>query len=405
MFEADLSASWLNLQRILNFYPLKNLASNELFLLHLLIRNEGSVTMLYFLAEHFVKLEFLKSIYLRAFLGFVMSFFIVLFVGKPFIKYLKVKKFGEEIRDDGPSSHFSKKGTPTMGGVLIIAAVLLTSLFINDLTNSLILLVLLSTIMFAAIGFIDDYRKFTVSKKGLAGKKKLLFQGIIGLIIWAYIYFVGLTGRPMVDLSLINPISAYPYYIGAIGMFFLIQIVLMGTSNAVNITDGLDGLAIMPMIICSTILGVIAYFTGHTELSSHLHLFYTVGSGELSVFLSAVTGAGLGFLWYNCYPAQIFMGDTGSLTLGGILGVIAIILKQELMLPILGFIFVLEALSVILQVGSFKLRGKRIFKMAPIHHHFELMGIPESKVTLRFWVATLIFGIIALGTIKMRGIL
>mgnify|MGYP000845861272 FL=1 len=361
--------------------------------------------MLYFLAEHFVKLEFLKSIYLRAFLAFVISFFIVLFVGKPFIKYLKVKKFGEEIRDDGPSSHFSKKGTPTMGGVLIIAAVLLTSLFINDLTNSLILLVLLSTIMFAAIGFIDDYRKFTVSKKGLAGKKKLLFQGIIGLIIWAYIYFVGLTGRPMVDLSLINPISAYPYYIGAIGMFFLIQIVLMGTSNAVNITDGLDGLAIMPMIICSTILGVIAYFTGHTELSSHLHLFYTVGSGELSVFLSAVTGAGLGFLWYNCYPAQIFMGDTGSLTLGGILGVIAIILKQELMLPILGFIFVLEALSVILQVGSFKLRGKRIFKMAPIHHHFELMGIPESKVTLRFWVATLIFGIIALGTIKMRGIL
>jgi len=365
----------------------------------------GRVIMLYFLAEHFVKLEFLKSIYLRAFLGFVISFFIVLFVGKPFIKYLKVKKFGEEIRDDGPSSHFSKKGTPTMGGVLIIAAVLLTSLFINDLTNSLILLVLLSTIMFAAIGFIDDYRKFTVSKKGLAGKKKLLFQGVIGLIIWAYIYFIGLTGRPMVDLSLINPISAYPYYIGAIGMFFLIQIVLMGTSNAVNITDGLDGLAIMPMIICSTILGVIAYFTGHTELSSHLHLFYTVGSGELSVFLSAVTGAGLGFLWYNCYPAQIFMGDTGSLTLGGILGVIAIILKQELMLPILGFIFVLEALSVILQVGSFKLRGKRIFKMAPIHHHFELMGIPESKVTMRFWIGTLIFGIIALGTIKMRGIL
>ena len=361
--------------------------------------------MLYFLAEHLAKLEFLKSIYLRAFLGFVISFCIVLFAGRPFIKYLKIKKFGEEIRDDGPSSHFSKKGTPTMGGVLIIAAVLLTSLFINDLTNTLILLVLLSMLMFAGIGFIDDYRKFTVSKKGLAGKKKLLFQGVIGLIIWAYIYFIGLTGRPMVDLSLINPISAYPYYIGAIGMFFLIQIVLMGTSNAVNITDGLDGLAIMPMIICSTILGVIAYFTGHTELSSHLHLFYTVGSGELSVFLSAVTGAGLGFLWYNCYPAQIFMGDTGSLTLGGILGVIAIILKQELMLPILGFIFVLEALSVILQVGSFKLRGKRIFKMAPIHHHFELMGIPESKVTMRFWIGTLIFGIIALGTIKMRGIL
>ena len=361
--------------------------------------------MLYFLAGYFAELEFLKSIYLRTFLAFVVSFCIVLFAGKPFIKYLKVKKFGEEIRDDGPSSHFSKKGTPTMGGVLIIASVLLTSLLINDLANKLILLVLISMLMFAAIGFIDDYRKFTVSKKGLAGKKKLLFQATIGLMIWAYLYYIGFTGRPMIDFSIINPISAHPYYIGAIGMFILIQLILMGTSNAVNITDGLDGLAIMPMIICSTILGVVAYFTGHTELSSHLHLFYTVGSGELSVFLAAVTGAGLGFLWYNCYPAQIFMGDTGSLTLGGILGVIGIILKQELLLPILGFIFVLEALSVILQVGSFKLRGKRIFKMAPIHHHFELMNIPESKVTLRFWITTLIFGIIALGTIKMRGIL
>lgn len=361
--------------------------------------------MLYFLAEYFAKLEFLRSIYLRTFLAFVISFCIVLFAGKPFIKYLKVKKFGEEIRDDGPSSHFSKKGTPTMGGVLIIASVLLTSLLINDLANKLILLVLVSMLMFAAIGFIDDYRKFTVSKKGLAGKKKLLFQGTIGLMVWAYLYYIGFTGRPMIDFSVINPISAHPYYIGAIGMFILIQLILMGTSNAVNITDGLDGLAIMPMIICSTILGVVAYFTGHIELSSHLHLFYTIGSGELSVFLAAVTGAGLGFLWYNCYPAQIFMGDTGSLTLGGILGVIGIILKQELLLPILGFIFVLEALSVILQVGSFKLRGKRIFKMAPIHHHFELMNIPESKVTLRFWIATLIFGIIALGTIKMRGIL
>ena len=361
--------------------------------------------MLYFLAEYFAKLEFLRSIYLRTFLAFVISFCIVLFAGKPFIKYLKVKKFGEEIRDDGPSSHFSKKGTPTMGGVLIIASVLLTSLLINDLANKLILLVLVSMLMFAAIGFIDDYRKFTVSKKGLAGKKKLLFQGTIGLMVWAYLYYIGFTGRPMIDFSVINPISAHPYYIGAIGMFVLIQLILMGTSNAVNITDGLDGLAIMPMIICSTILGVVAYFTGHIELSSHLHLFYTIGSGELSVFLAAVTGAGLGFLWYNCYPAQIFMGDTGSLTLGGILGVIGIILKQELLLPILGFIFVLEALSVILQVGSFKLRGKRIFKMAPIHHHFELMNIPESKVTLRFWIATLIFGIIALGTIKMRGIL
>ncbi|PID67055.1 MAG: phospho-N-acetylmuramoyl-pentapeptide-transferase, partial [Fusobacteriales bacterium] len=224
--------------------------------------------------------------------------------------------------------------------------------------------------------------------------------------VWAYVYFIGLTGNQVLDLSVINPIkSTSTFFIGGIGMLIFIQIILMGTSNAVNITDGLDGLAIMPMLICSTILGVIAYFTGHIELSKHLNLFYIVGSGEISVFLSAVVGAGLGFLWYNCYPAQIFMGDTGSLTLGGILGVIAILLKQELILPIMGFVFVMEAVSVILQVGSFKLRGKRIFKMAPIHHHFELSGVPEAKVTVRFWIATLIFGMIALGVVRMRGII
>lgn len=362
--------------------------------------------MLYLLGENFRELMFLKSMYLRAFISFVLSFAIVLIAGKPFINFLKIKKFGESIREEGPSSHFSKKGTPTMGGVLIVAAVLITCIFVNDLKNKLIILVMLTTIMFSGIGFIDDYKKFTVSKKGLSGKKKLLYQGIIATLVWAYMYFIGLTGSARIDMSIINPLSGRTFiFLGAIGMFIFIQIVLMGTSNAVNITDGLDGLAIMPMIICSTILGVISYFTGHTELSSHLKLFYTVGSGELSVFLSAVTGAGLGFLWYNCYPAQIFMGDTGSLTLGGILGVIALLLKQELLLPVIGFVFVIEAVSVILQVGSFKLRGKRIFKMAPIHHHFELAGLPETKVTMRFWITALICGIIALGLVRMRGLL
>lgn len=362
--------------------------------------------MLYLLGENFRELIFLKSMYLRAFISFVLSFSMVLIAGRPFIKYLKIKKFGESIREEGPSSHFSKKGTPTMGGVLIIASVILTSLIVNDLKNSFILLLLLTTILFATIGFIDDYKKFKVSKKGLSGKRKLLYQGIIATIVWTYIYFAGLTGSRMLDLTIINPLNGNHFlFLGGIGMFFFIQITLLGTSNAVNITDGLDGLAIMPMIICSTILGVLAYFTGHKELSSHLHLFYTVGSGELSVFLSSVTGAGLGFLWYNCYPAQIFMGDTGSLTLGGILGVIAILLKQELLLPVIGFVFVMEAISVILQVGSFKLRGKRIFKMAPIHHHFELSGLAETKVTMRFWITALICGIIALGIVRMRGIL
>lgn len=362
--------------------------------------------MLYFIGSNFESLVFIKSIYLRAFISFVLSFSIVLLTGKYFINYLKIKKFGESIREDGPDSHFSKKGTPTMGGVLIISAILVTTILVNNLSNKLILIILITTIAFAAIGFTDDYKKFTVSKKGLSGKKKLLFQGLVALLVWAFVYYVGLTGDKTLDLSIINPIkSSSTLFIGGIGMFIFIQIILMGTSNAVNITDGLDGLAIMPMLICSTILGVIAYFTGHMELSKHLNLFYIVGSGEISVFLSSVTGAGLGFLWYNCYPAQIFMGDTGSLTLGGILGVIAILLKQELILPIMGFVFVLEAISVIMQVGSFKLRGKRIFKMAPIHHHFELSGIPEAKITVRFWIATLIFGIIALGIVRMRGII
>lgn len=362
--------------------------------------------MLYFLGENFEELVFLKSMYLRAFISFVISFSIVLIAGKPFINFLKVKKFGESIREEGPSSHFSKKGTPTMGGVLIVAAILITSLMVNDLKNSLILLVIATTIMFSAIGFIDDYKKFTVSKKGLSGKRKLLYQALIATTVWAYMYYIGLTGSSMIDMSVINPLNGKIFvYLGAAAMFFFIQITLMGTSNAVNITDGLDGLAIMPMIICSTILGVIAYFTGHIEISSHLKLFYMPTSGELSVFLSAVTGAGLGFLWYNCYPAQIFMGDTGSLTLGGILGVIALLLKQELLLPIIGFVFVMEAISVILQVSSFKLRGKRIFKMAPIHHHFELSGLAETKVTMRFWITALICGIIALGLVRMRGLL
>lgn len=362
--------------------------------------------MLYLLGNYIDKFSFLKSIYLRGFLGFLLAFFIVLAVGKPFINFLKIKKFGEKIREEGPASHMSKKGTPTMGGVMIILTVLVTNIFVVDLTNRVILLLLLTMLGFAGIGFIDDYKKFTVNKRGLSGKKKLLGQAMISLIVWKFITYFGLTGNTNLDLSLINPIISDSYiYIGSLGMLIFILLILMGTSNAVNITDGLDGLAIMPMIICSTILGIVAYFTGHIELSNHLKLLYNPLAGEITVFLAIICGAGLGFLWYNFYPAQIFMGDTGSLTLGGILGVVAIILKQELILPIIGGIFVLEAMSVIIQVFSFKMRGKRVFKMAPIHHHFELCGLAETKVTMRFWIITLIFGVLALGLIRMRGIL
>lgn len=362
--------------------------------------------MLYLIGEYFESLEFLKSIYLRSFISFTLSFLLVLIFGKPFINYLKVKKFGEKIRDDGPASHLSKKGTPTMGGVLIVIVMLITNLIVSDISNSFIILLLISMLGFASIGFIDDYKKFTVNKKGLSGKKKLLGQGLIGILVWSFLNFLGLTGDRVLDLSIINPLlSGSMLYLGSIGMLLFVIVILMGTSNAVNITDGLDGLAIMPMIICSSILGGISYFTGNVNLSEHLNLYYIAGSGEITVFLSTICGAGLGFLWYNFYPAQIFMGDTGSLTLGGVLGVVAILLKQELILPVIGIIFVVEALSVIIQVGSFKLRGKRVFKMAPIHHHFELIGLAETKVTMRFWITTLIFGIIALGIVRMRGIL
>lgn len=362
--------------------------------------------MLYYFAKNIDALMWLKSIYLRAFLGFIISFLIVIFMGKPFIKFLKNKKMGESIRDDGPESHFSKKGTPTMGGVLIVSSIVATNLMIADLSNKFIEMLLLCMILFSAIGFVDDYKKFTESKKGLSGKKKILGQGLIAAISWIFIMKMGLTGDRILDFSIINPIfSGSLIYLGGFLMLLFIMLILVGTSNAVNITDGLDGLVIMPVIIASSILGAIAYFTGHIELSEYLNLYYISGAGEMTVYITSLIGAGLGFLWYNFYPAQIFMGDTGSLTLGGMLGLVAIFLKQELLLPIVGLVFVIEACSVIIQVGSFKVRKKRVFKMAPIHHHFELDGLPETKVTMRFWIVALMCGIAALGVVKMRGIL
>ncbi|MDR1832955.1 MAG: phospho-N-acetylmuramoyl-pentapeptide-transferase [Fusobacteriaceae bacterium] len=361
--------------------------------------------MLYLLGIISEKLSFLKSIYLRSFICFTLAFTLVVVLGGPFIEFLHRRKFDEKIRDDGPSVHQNKKGTPTMGGVLIIAVLFFSNFISANLINPQILLLFLVTVAFAVIGFIDDYKKFTESKKGLSGRKKLLGQGIIAIIVWLYVTQHGITGDGALDLTLICPINVrWSIYIGGLGMLIFIIVILMGSSNAVNITDGLDGLAIMPMIICCAMLATIAYFSSHMELTQHLKLYYINGAGEITVYLAGVCGAGLGFLWYNFYPAQVFMGDTGSLTLGGILGVVAILLKQELILPVVGGIYVLEALSVILQVASFKLRGVRIFKMAPLHHHFELMGLAETKVTMRFWIASFMFGILALGVIRLRGL-
>lgn len=361
--------------------------------------------MLYFFSEQYGNLQILSSIYLRVAIAFLISFFCMLIMGKPFIEYLKKKKYGESIREDGPQSHISKQGTPTMGGVLIIFSMLVSTFIAGNIKNSYIILLIIVTLLFSSIGFVDDYKKFTVNKKGLSGKKKLLGQFLIAIIVWAFISYVKPGGITVYDYSIVNPIKAGSYYyIGGIGTFFFIALILMGTSNAVNITDGLDGLAIMPVVISGMIFAILSYFTGHIVLSEHLKIDYGVGIGEITVFLAAMCGAGLGFLWYNFYPAQIFMGDTGSLTLGGILGTVAILLKQELLLPIVGIIFVIEAMSVIIQVSSYKLLGKRVFKMAPIHHHYELRGKHEAKVTMRFWIVSIIFGILALALIRLRGI-
>lgn len=362
--------------------------------------------MLYLLQQFFVdNLSFLRIfryISVRAMIAFFLSYFIVLFMGKPFIKFLKRKKIGDDIRELGPQSHFSKKGTPTMGGVLIVGSLMATTLITGNLSNKYILILLFVTLIFAAIGFIDDYIKFTRSKKGLSGKKKIVGQLIASVVVWGFLYVQKPLGNE-VTFAVVNPFLKHSYiYIGAALMFIFIALVMVGSSNAVNITDGLDGLVIVPVMIVAFVLGLIAYFTGNTIWSRYLNLYYIYGIGELMVYLAALIGAGLGFLWYNFYPAQIFMGDTGSLTLGGVLGTIAIFLKQEILFAVVGIVFVIEALSVIIQVWSFKKRGKRVFAMAPIHHHFELQGMPETKVTARFWIVTIMFAILGILILKLR---
>lgn len=357
--------------------------------------------MLFFLSEYFGRLSVFQSIYMRGFLGFLLSLLIVMVMGKPFINLIKKNKIQDEAKDVGPESHFSKTGTPTMGGVLIVISATITNLIVGNFSNKFNIMLLICMLLFSSIGFIDDYRKVTVSKKGLSGRKKMLGQGIIGLLTWGFIYKFGMLGHSL-DFSVMSLLSKKMIYIGAIPFLLWILLVLIGSSNAVNITDGLDGLVIMPVIIAASILGLVAYFTGHMELSHHFNLYYIAGVGEITVFLTGIIGAGLGFLWFNFYPAQIFMGDTGSLMLGGLLGLVAIFLKQEILYIIIGIVFVIEALSVILQVGSFKMRKKRIFKMAPIHHHFELEGLPETKVTMRFWILGLLAGIIGLIILKLR---
>ena len=360
--------------------------------------------MLLELTEHLARIHsgfgVFQYITLRAILGVLTALAISLLVGPAMIRQLNRLQIGQTVRGDGPHSHLSKVGTPTMGGSLILVAVAVSTLFWSDLANRFVWVVLLVTLAFGVVGWVDDYRKLTQKdSRGLPARSKYLWQSIIGLATAFFLYF---TAASPAETQLIVPF--FKDFVLEIGWVFvpLAYFVIVGTSNAVNLTDGLDGLAIMPAVLVAGALGIFAYVTGHSGFAGYLGFPHIGGVGEIVVFCGAIVGAGLGFLWFNAYPAQVFMGDVGALALGAALGVVAVLVRQELVLLVMGGVFVMETMSVIIQVASFKLTGRRVFRMAPLHHHFELKGWPEPRVIVRFWVLTVILVLIGLATLKLR---
>lgn len=341
-----------------------------------------------------------EYITLRMVLAALTALLISLIVGPKMIAWLSKMQLGQIIRPSGPMSHLSKNGTPTMGGALVLTAIIITTVLWSDLTNYYVWVIIATIVSFGLIGWVDDYKKLVLKNHhGLPAKWKYLWQSICGILI-AFVLFK--LAKTPIETSLLVPF--FKNIIIPLNYFFIVlsYFVIVGTSNAVNLTDGLDGLAIMPIILISGALGVFAYITGNVNFANYLILPYITGVEEIAVICSAIIGSGLGFLWFNAYPAQIFMGDVGSLGLGATLGVIAIIVRQELLLVVMGGVFVAETLSVIIQVCSYKLTGKRVFRMAPIHHHFELQGWPEPRVIIRFWIITAILVLCSLATIKLR---
>lgn len=337
---------------------------------------------------------------LRGILGTLTALLISLIVGPTMIERLSHYQIGQHIRQDGPKSHLSKAGTPTMGGALILVAIAVATLLWADLRNHYVWIVLLTTLAFGAIGWADDYKKLILrNSKGLSARAKYSLQSGVGLIAALLLYF---TAQAPIETQLIVPF--FKSVAWNLGWFFipLTYFVIVGASNAVNLTDGLDGLAIVPTVMVAGALAVFCYASGNRIFAGYLDIPYVVGVGEVLVICGAMVGAGLGFLWFNAYPAQVFMGDVGALALGAALGVIAVAVRQELVLFVMGGVFVIETVSVILQVGSFKLTGRRIFRMAPLHHHFELKGWPEPRVIVRFWIITIILVLIGLSTLKIR---
>jgi len=344
-------------------------------------------------------LNVFRYITFRTIYASLTAFFICFFVGPWVIRKLSGLQVGQYIRDDGPQSHLGKAGTPTMGGVLIVGSVALSTLLWSDLSNPFVWIALLVLTGFALIGFADDYlMQIKKQSKGLSVRGKLMLQTVLALIAGVLIYATPnfSTEVTVPFFKTVTPDLEWGYVIFAV-------LVIVGASNAVNLTDGLDGLAIGPMSIAAATYMIFAYVAGHVKIANYLQITYVPGSGELAVFCGAVAGAGLGFLWFNAYPAEVFMGDTGSLSLGAALGVMAVITKQEILLALVGGLFVIEALSVIFQVGFFKMtHGRRIFRMAPLHHHFELKGWPEPKVIVRFWIIAIALALLALSTLKLR---
>jgi phospho-N-acetylmuramoyl-pentapeptide-transferase len=361
--------------------------------------------MLYWLLLQFQPqvsfLNVFRYITFRSGMGALTAFLVVMVLGQPFINWVKRKQYGQAVRSDGPQSHLKKQGTPTMGGLLIVLGLSVGTLLWGDLSNPYIWLTLLITWSYAWIGLLDDWQKVTKkSSAGLASRWKLRLQVFFAVAVAWGVYAVQ-KGTPLEGILYFPFAKNFLLSLGPWYMMFAV-FVIVGSSNAVNLTDGLDGLAIGPSIICAGVFFVLAYLGGNAVFADYLQIPHVPGSGELGVFCASLVASGVAFLWFNSYPAQIFMGDVGSLSLGGALGALAIASKNELLLAIMGGVFVMETVSVILQVLSFKLRGKRIFKMAPIHHHFELLGWPEPKVIVRFWIASFILGILALSTLKLR---
>lgn len=355
----------------------------------------------HYLASSVRSFHVFEYITLRAMLATLTALMISFLIGPSMIRKLTAYKIGQSVRNDGPQTHLVKAGTPTMGGALILVSILLTTLLWGDLSSRYIWSVMLATLGFGVIGWIDDYRKVVHrNPKGLSARSKYLGQSVLAIGFAIYVAYNAVLPE---QTDLIVPFfKSVAIPLGSLGFVILTYFVVVGSSNAVNLTDGLDGLAILPTVLISAALSVFAYVAGNRVFSGYLGLPYIPGAGELVVFCAAMSGAGLGFLWFNAYPAEVFMGDVGALALGAALGMVAVIVRQEIVLFIMGGVFVVETLSVIVQVASFKLTGRRVFRMAPLHHHYELKGWKETQVVVRFWIITMMLILVGLSTLKLR---